>query len=142
MKFNKEFQSETFFGSRFKLIYSVVQIVLFYLATSLFPNYDLVCILAVVITYLIPLYINSYHIKFSESDKKLSAYYLEDLIFYYLPSVFLSLIIEFILYFAGVIGDLVGFFTVVLLIIFTLLTLFQWLRYFVQYKMTNRNKEE
>ncbi len=133
-----ETKEKNAFGPRFKIIYSVVQICLFYLLISLFPKYDLLFILAIAITFLIPLYINSYMIKFKDREKKLSQYFLEDTVYYYLPSVALSLILEFVLYFVGVIGGLVGFFTVVLFIVFTLLMLFQWLRYFFQYKMTRR----
>lgn len=137
-----EYKTKSYFGSRFKLIYAVVQMVLFYISIGLFPNFDLLIILAVVLSYLIPLYINSYMIKFKDSKKKLSSYIFEDFIYYYLPSVALSLIIEMLMYFMGIIGDMVGFFTVVLFIIFTLLTSFQWFRYFVQIKMTRKNNVE
>lgn len=133
-----ETNEKNIFGPRFKMIYSVVQICLFYLLISLFPKYDLLFIFAIAITFLIPLYINSYMIKFKDREKKLSQYFLEDTVFYYLPSVALSLILELILYFAKIIGSIVGIFTVILFIIFTLLMLFQWLRYFFQYKMTRR----
>ena len=137
-----EDNTKNFFGARFKLIYSVIQIILFYLFVCLFPDYDLLIILSVVLTYLIPLYINSYIIKFKDRKNKLSSYIFEDLIYYYLPSVFLSLIVEMLLYFLGIIGDIVGFFTVVLFIVFTLITSFQWLRYFIQMKMTRRNNKK
>ncbi len=133
--------SKIFFGPRFKLIYSIVQMILFYTAINLFPNYDLLCLLIVVLTFLIPLYINSYLIKFKDRETKLSVYIFEDVIYYYLPSIAASIIIELILYFVGLSGKLVCFFTVVLFIIFTLLMLFQWLRYFIQYKMT-RNQND
>ena len=137
-----EDNTKNFFGARFKLIYSVIQIILFYLFVCLFPDYDLLIILSVVLTYLIHLYINSYIIKFKDRKNKLSSYIFEDLIYYYLPSVFLSLIVEMLLYFLGIIGDIVGFFTVVLFIVFTLITSFQWLRYFIQMKMTRRNNKK
>ncbi len=130
------------FGPKFKMIYALVQISLFYLLISLFPKYDLIFILAIVITYLIPLYINSYLIKFKDRETRLSTYFIEDTVYYYLPSVILSLLIEVALYFVGIIGDIVGFFTVVLFIVFTLLMLFQWLRYFFQYKMTRCAKKD
>ncbi len=129
------------FGAKFKLIYSVVQMTLFYLAISLFPVYDLVCILVLVISYLVPLYINSYFIKFKNEEIRVSSLIFEDVIYYYLPSLGLSLIIEFSLYFAGVIGDIVGFYTVVFFIVSTLLNLFQWLRYFIQNKFANKIKK-
>lgn len=135
-------KTKSLFGSRFKLIYAVVQMVLFYISIGLFPNFDLLIIFAVVLSYLVPLYINSYMIKFKDSKKKLSSYIFEDFIYYYLPSVALSLIIEMLMYFMGIIGDMVGFFTVVLFIVFTLLTVFQWLRYSVQIKMTRKNNVE
>lgn len=135
---NKEIRP---FGRKFKLIYSVVQMTLFYLAISLFPVYDLVCIFALVISYLIPLYINSYFIKFKNEEIRVSSLIFEDVIYYYLPSLGLSLIIEFALYFAGVIGDIVGFYTVVFFIVSTLLNLFQWFRYFIQNKFANKFKK-
>ncbi len=134
-------KKEKAFGSRFKMIYSLVQIVLFYLLVSLFPNYDLLFILIMAIVYLIPFYINSYFIKFTDRDKKLSKYIVEDTVFYYLPSVAISLVLEIVLYFAGLINGLLCFYTVVLFIIFTLLTSFQCLKCFLQYRIKNAMKK-
>ena len=123
------------FLSKFKLVYAIVQIILFYTVVCLFPGYDLLAVLGLVIIYLVPLYINSYHIKFVRRAEKLSSYYIDDLIYYYLPSVGASLVLEIILYFTGAIESLLGFFTVVIFITFTIITLIQWLRYFVQFRM-------
>ena len=122
------------FGKKFKLIYAITQIILFYLSVSFFPGFDLLALICLVIIYLIPLFINSYGIKFLDVDKKISRYYFEDFLYYYLPSVATSLVCEIVLYFSNVYDLILGFFTVVLFIVFTLLTLFQWFRYFIQYK--------
>ena len=134
-------KKEKSFGSKFKMIYALVQIVLFYLLVSLFPNYDLLFILIIAMVYLIPFYINAYFIKFTERDKKLSKYILEDTLYYYLPSVALSLVLDIVMYYSGVIKGLLCFYTVVLFIIFTLMTGFQWLKCFLQYRIKNSMKK-
>ncbi len=131
------------FGSRFKMIYSIIQMIIFYLAVCIFPNYDVLCLIIVILTYLIPLYIDSYIIKFMNRDRKLKEYFLEDFLFYFLPSIASSLLIELLLHFIGITNkELLGFFTVVLFIAFSMLTLFQWLRFFIQYKISNKSKTE
>jgi drug/metabolite transporter (DMT)-like permease len=129
-----------FCGPKFKLIYSVIQMLSFYLIIFFFPNYDILCILGISIIYLIPLYIDAYFIKFIDRETKLSQFYLADTVYYYLPSIALSLILEFLLYFVGKIEKNVGIYTVILFLSFTFLTLFQWLRFFIQHKMVKKSQ--
>ena len=49
----KETKNNTF-GSRFKMIYSIIQMIIFYLAVCIFPNYDVICLIIVILSYLIP----------------------------------------------------------------------------------------
>ena len=119
--------------AKFKLIYSIVQMFFFFLALSLFPSYWVLAILVMMISYLVPFYINTYNVKFLNTDTKLKSYILEDTIFYYLPSLALSLLLELILRICGVlqIFDMYLIFTLIFFISFTLLTLFQWLKMFL-----------
>ncbi len=124
---------------KFKLIYSIFQMILFYLSISLFPKYEILTILCVIITYLIPLYIDSYRVKFQCENVMLSEIFLSQFLYYFLPSVASSLLLDFGIYFSGIDDDYpVCIYTICLFIAFLLVTLFQWLKIFVQYKMAKR----
>lgn len=126
-------ESERIGKSRFKLIYAISQMVIFFLAISIFPSYWVLAVLLMMISYLVPFYINSYNVKFLSTGTKLSTFYLEDTLFYYLPSLALCLVFETILRLIHVVNifDNYLLFTLIFFISFTLLTLFQWLKLFL-----------
>ncbi len=130
--------------ARFKLIYSIVQMVFFFLAVSLFPSYWVLAILVMMISYLVPFYLNTYNVKFLNTDTKLKTYILEDAVFYYLPSLALSLLLELLLRLCKIVQvfDTYLIFTLVFFISFTLLTLFQWLKLFLLFLNMKRIQKQ